>query len=117
MHHQQQSESPERELFLCRKDLDRLINGRYPAYPVFAQQKKQIISRILQLDRQLQHLLHSPVSPSVHVAIHPYNGTNRQALLLKDIIRSRLHSFVTDVILHGSIATQDECDYSDLMFW
>src|SRR6185295_15890993 len=55
----------------------------------------------------------SHVENKVSVKIFPYTGNNFWALKMKYFLISHLKNDLIDAIVHGSIATHEEINYSD----
>lgn len=48
-----------------------------------------------------------------HITIHPYTGTNVTAIALKNLTQAQISDDIEDIIIHGSIADNTACSYSD----
>jgi hypothetical protein len=53
------------------------------------------------------------VSASYPIGIKPYEGNNPTAISLRNLVLSQLKDDLADVIVHGSIADETVCPYSD----
>ncbi|MBL7928060.1 MAG: nucleotidyltransferase domain-containing protein [Bacteroidia bacterium] len=47
------------------------------------------------------------------ISVQPYTGQNATAIQLKDLVLSQLKDDIEDILIHGSVADETTCSYSD----